>query len=108
MRRETITGRFQIVAPWLEDNRVERLQLDSNEDLAYDIANTLGIPPAQVRKLQEQGVLDGSGGAAPGATGAGSANTVGGEVQCTCECSMRVHADELCELLCEEEFAACD
>jgi len=108
VRRETITGRFQIVAPWLEDNRVERLQLDTNEDLAYDIANTLGIPPDQVRKLKEQGVLDGRGGAAAGATGAGSANTLGGGGECSCECSMRAHADELCELFCEEEFAACD
>lgn len=107
VRRETVSGSFRLVAPWLADERVEKLQLDTQEEMAYDIANTLGISPDTVRDLEQQGVFSGQpgqSGTAP--TGGGSASSI--EPECTCECSMREHADELCELLCEEEFAACD
>ena len=104
VRRETITGRFQIVAPWLADERVERLQLDSPEDIAYDIADTLGISPDAVQDMQQRGMFNGQN----RQPAAGSDNeTFNLDGECTCECSMRTRADELCELLCEEEFAAC-
>ena len=40
----------------------------------------------------------------------GTASAGGGSVdgECACECDFREFADELCEMFCEEEFAACD
>ena len=47
----------------------------------------------------------GAAGAPAGGSGGAGAITDG---DCSCECDYRQFADELCELFCEEEFAACD
>jgi len=107
VRRDTITGSFRLIAPWQVDDRIEMVILDTQEEMAYDIGNTLGISPDIVRDLQEKGTF--SGGTPTNATSPGGSGGSGGTIQaeCTCECTMRQYADELCELLCEEEFAAC-
>lgn len=108
--RQTVTGTFTSVAPWQKDERAQILQLDTQEQIADDIANTLGVPPGMVHSLKQQGAIPG-GPSPAGGGGAGGGGSGGGAVQsqdCTCECSTRPFADELCELLCEEEFAACD
>lgn len=104
--RDTVSGSFRLIAPWLEDERVERLVLDTPEEMAYDIANTLGVSPDIIKKMQQDGAFNGQGGpSGGGGSGSGSGGTI--ETECTCECSMRESADELCALLCEEEFAEC-
>jgi len=42
------------------------------------------------------------------ATATGTKNQADQVVECTCECDIRLSADELCQMLCEEEFAACE
>lgn len=106
-RRDTIRGRFNSLAPWLVDARVEVVQTASHEEIAEDIANALGLSPKTVQTLRDQGVIP-QGNALPNASGG---NSGGGAIQtpveCTCECAIKSVADDLCQLLCEEEFAAC-
>lgn len=101
--RQTVSGTFTSVAPWLADERTEML-LDSVQDMADDIANTMGIPAGMIESMKQDGTFPGSTSTGTG-SGSSSANAVGKE--CTCECNMKLFADELCELMCEEEFAAC-
>ena len=101
--RQTVSGTFTSVAPWLADERTEIL-LDSVQDMADDIANTMGIPAGMIESMKQDGTFPGSTSTGTG-SGSSSANAVGKE--CTCECNMKMFADELWELMCEEEFAAC-
>jgi len=100
--RQTVTGTFTSVAPWLEDDRFT-IVMESNEQLADDIANTLGVPAGTINKMKEEGTMPGAPNYNPGA-----ASAVGLSTDCTCECSTKATADELCEMLCEEEFALCE
>jgi hypothetical protein len=104
--RQTVTGTFTSVAPWQNDERVQILP-DSTEQMADEIANTLGVPADVIYSMKQKGTLPG-GSTAP-AAGAGTSSASGGAIggECSCECAMRKYADELCELFCEEEFAAC-
>lgn len=105
-RGPTLTGTFNHVAPWLDDGRVARIQLQSHEEMADDIGNALGVPAATMRSLRQQGAIPG--GAGPGAAssgGGGSGGAAGGG--CDCDCANKGTVDELCEFFCEEEFAAC-
>jgi hypothetical protein len=79
--------------------------------MAEDIVNSMGLPADMVYKMKQEGTLvpqgfssSGSSGAAPVSAGGGGGMSGG---DCSCECGMREFADELCELFCEEEFAAC-
>lgn len=101
-RRETVTGSFSSVAPWMSDERVQ-VEPESTERMADDIANSLGISPQLIHSMKQEGSLPGGGSAAGGGTGAAARTD-----ECSCECDYRPFADELCELFCEEEFAACD
>jgi len=102
-RRQTVSGTFASVAPWLVDERIE-IQLDSQQQMTDDIVNTLGLPADMVYSMKQDGTIPGGPASAPSSSPSSNA----GPQECTCECSMRPFADELCELLCEEEFAACD
>lgn len=97
-RRDTVTGSFTSVAPWRGDGRFAIVN-DSVEVMAEDIAATMGVSAETFNSIME--------GSAPSSNSTGSSG-VGVEVECTCECEMKPFADELCELLCEEEFAVCD
>jgi hypothetical protein len=101
-----LTGTFNQVAPWLEDSRVGRIQLQSEREMADDVGKALGVPAATMRSLRQQGVIPG--GESPGTPssgGGGSGAAVGGG--CDCDCANKGTVDELCEFFCEEEFAAC-
>jgi len=104
-RGPTLTGTFNQVAPWLEDGRSTRIELQSHAEMADDIGKALGVPSSTMRSLKQQGAIPG--GAGPGASsgGGGSGGGLGGD--CDCDCASKDQVDELCELLCEEEFAAC-
>lgn len=105
-RGPTLTGTFTKVAPWLEDSRVAHIQLQSQEEMANDIATSLGIPASTMRSLREDGLIPGgesSGSAGPGDSSAGA--IMGGD--CDCDCAYKGKVDDLCEFFCEEEFAAC-
>ena len=108
-QRQTVTGTFTSVAPWQSDERVEIVP-DTTEQMADDIANTLGIPADMVYSMKQKGTMPGGPSAPAGATGSGAPAAGGGVLtgECSCECNMREFADDLCELFCEEEFAACD
>jgi len=101
--RDTVTGSFTSVAPWRGDGRFE-VVLDSVEEMADEIANTMGLPADMIQSMKQDGTMPGSSPSGSGASSVGSE----GVVECTCECKMKPFADELCELLCEEEFAACE
>lgn len=102
----TISGTFSSVAPWMEDRRFARVETQTQEEMADDIGSVLGVSPATMRSLREQGKIPGGSPSAGG--GGGSATTVGGKAgKCLCTCAYKYTVDELCELLCEEEFAAC-
>jgi len=101
--RETISDSFTSVAPWLSDERAT-IVLDSTQQMADEIANTMGVPAGMVQSMKEKGTMPES---SPSGTGS-SAGGSGGVVKCTCECKMKPFADELCKLLCEDEFAACE
>ncbi len=101
--RETVSGSFTSVAPWQSDSRVTLL-LDSTEEMADDIADAMGLPAGMINAMKADGSMPGSSSTGP-TTGPSSSNRV---VDCTCECKIKPFADELCEMLCEEEFAACE
>ena len=101
--QETISGRFTSAAPWLNDERVT-FEMDSIQEMADDIADTMGIPAGMINAMKEDGTMPGYSSSGTN-TGAGGSST---EVGCNCECSTKPFADELCELYCEEEFAACE
>jgi hypothetical protein len=103
-RRETVTGTFSSVAPWQSDERVQILT-GSTGKIADDVANSMGISAEMVHSMKQQGTFPGGGSAPSGGGGGGGAVQTG---ECSCECEQRPFADELCELFCEEEFAACD
>jgi len=103
--RDTVTGSFSSVAPWLSDERTEII-LDSQQQIADEIANTLGVPADMIYSMKQDGTMPGS-----STTGTGQGGSTGGgstQTGCSCECEMKPFADELCELFCEEEFAACE
>ncbi|MEZ5552346.1 MAG: hypothetical protein R3E82_15790 [Pseudomonadales bacterium] len=99
VRRDTVHGTFNSVAPWQVDERVQTYIPDTQEEMAEDIANTLGV---------RRRPTPGTGSSSSGDGSAGSSGS--GQVihDCTCECEMQPFADELCSLLCEEEFALCE
>lgn len=104
----TVSGQFTSVAPFLGDERTVFL-LDSHEQMAEDIVNSLGVPADMAYKMKtDDGTLvpqgPGGPGSSPGSSGGGG--LIGGD--CLCECENRDSVDELCEFFCEEEFAACD
>ena len=101
VRRDTVRGTFHSVAPWQTDERAQIITVDSKEQMAEDIANTLGfsLDPDMV-----PGAAPSSDGGSPGSGDAARQTTP----ECACECEIKPLADELCEMLCEEEFAACD
>jgi hypothetical protein len=106
----TVSGRFTSVAPFQADER-SVIVMESTEQMAEDMVNAMGLPADMVYKMKQDGTLvpqgsnsSGSSGAAPVSTGGGG--TISGD--CSCECDMREFADDLCELFCEEEFAACN
>ena len=102
--RDTVTGSFTSVAPWLSDERTEII-LDSQQQMADEIVNTLGVPADMIYSMKQDGTMPG--GSSTG-TGQGASSSGGSiEAGCSCECEMKPFADELCELFCEEEFAAC-
>jgi hypothetical protein len=106
--RQTVTGTFTSVAPWQNDERVHILP-EPTEQLADEIANTLGVPADVIYSMKQKGTMPGGPAPAPAAAGPGSSaagGTLSGE--CSCKCEMRELADDLCELFCEEEFAACE
>jgi len=105
----TVSGRFTSVAPFQGDER-SVVVMDSIEEMAEDMVNAMGLSPDMIYKMRQEGTLvpqatdiSGSSGAAPLKQGGGGAVSA----ECTCECETRPFADELCALLCEEEFAAC-
>jgi hypothetical protein len=106
--RGTVSGTFTSVAPFLGDERATIVH-DSHEQMADDIMNSLGVPAGMAQSLREDGSLPESMGGSPGG-GSGSSSGGGGTItpKCTCECDMKPFADDLCNLLCEEEFAACE
>ncbi|HKJ16210.1 MAG TPA: hypothetical protein VJ984_02530 [Xanthomonadales bacterium] len=106
--RDTINGTFTSVAPWVADERKQRITQDKDE--AFDeLMNSIGISPALIRSVggqpETQGSSTGSGPGSGAGSGEGSGEDYGG---CSCKCEDRAFADELCELFCEEEFAACE
>jgi hypothetical protein len=56
--------------------------------------------------MKQKGTIPGAGSASGAAAGFRSSGGVI-SLDCSCECTMREFADDLCELFCEEEFAAC-
>lgn len=104
----TVSGQFTSVAPFLEDERTAIIN-DSQEQMAEDIVNSLGVPANMAYKMKtDDGTLvpqgAGGSGSSPGSSSGGG--MLGGD--CSCECENRDSVDELCEFFCEEEFAACD
>lgn len=105
-RGPTLTGSFNQVAPWLEDSRVARIQLQSQREMADDVGKALGVPAATMRSLRDQGAIpDGASPGAPSSGGGGSGGAVSSG--CQCDCANKGKVDELCEFYCEEQFAAC-
>jgi len=104
-RRETVTGTFTIVAPWQSDERIAIVH-DDQEQMVEDLANTMGAPGGASYEIIQDGdrqkVVPKQGSAASAIGGGSSSGT------CSCECDMRGKVDELCEMFCEEEFAACE
>jgi hypothetical protein len=103
--RGTVSGTFTVAAPYQADER-SQIILDSTEEMADDIANAMGLPADMIYSMKQDGsLIDGAPPvpASPGSSGGGVLQT-----GCSCECSMREFADDLCELFCEEEFEACD
>ena len=82
--------------------------MESTGEMTDDIVNSLGLPADMVYKMRQEGTLVPQGSSTSGSSGpsTGGGGTIGGE--CSCECASREFADDLCELFCEEEFAACD
>lgn len=101
---EYISGKFQIVATWSADDRIAVIADDPGQ-IIDDLTLQTGIPVANDYEIIQVGdrqkVVPKQGSAASASGG----STSGG---CSCECEMRGKVDDLCELFCEEEFAACD
>ena len=103
-----VTGQFTSVAPFLADERTVIIN-DSQEQMAEDIVNSLGVPADMAYKMKtDDGTLvpQGSGGPGSSSGSGGGAVSLGGD--CVCECENRDSVDELCEFFCEAEFAACE
>jgi hypothetical protein len=97
-----IEGRFQIVATWSGDERIVASPAeDPVESVKKDMEEMMG--GLSLEAVQAMAAPPGTG-ASTGEGGSGGAIST----ECTCECKMRESADELCELFCEAEFAACD
>ena len=105
-RRETVTGTFSSVVPWMNDERTQ-IVVDSTEQLGDDVANSMGISAEMIHRMKRDGSFPGGGGASA-STSSGSSGGAIGSGDCSCDCAYRERADELCELFCEDEFAACD
>lgn len=103
--RGTVSGTFTSVAPYLADER-SQIILDSNEQMADDIVNAMGLPADMIFSMKQDGSLINGAPPVPGSPGTSSGGVL--QTGCSCECSMRAVADELCELFCEEEFEACE
>jgi len=99
---KTVSGRFHIVAPWKDDDRaiVEPAE-DPRESVEDDVEQMMsGLNPAA-----QQQIRDAMSGNSPSS---GTASGAGLESACSCECSQRETADELCEFFCEEAYASCE
>ncbi|RLQ20508.1 hypothetical protein DWB85_17310 [Seongchinamella sediminis] len=105
-RRETVTGTFTSVAPWQADERV-KVVVESREVLKEDIMSGLGVPAGMGWSL-EQGGNTAAQDAAGAAAGGGGQGQVLETAECTCACDTKPFVDDLCALLCEDEFAACE
>jgi len=105
----TVSGQFTSVAPFQEDEQTS-VVMESNEQMAEDIANSMGVPPGMVYKMKQEGTFVPQGTDSSGSSDSPSGTVGGGTISqdCSCECSMREFADDLCEFFCEEEFSACD
>lgn len=106
--RGNVSGTFTSVAPFAGDERNIVIR-DSDEQIANDALNALGLPPGMINRIKEDGNFPGGSGD-PGVGNSGGSSSGGGldDSDCTCECGQKATADELCQMLCEEEFAACD
>jgi hypothetical protein len=96
----TVSGRFHIVAPWKDDDRtIIEFTEDPTDSVTADVEQMMGGLSNENRQIIEDAVS----GNTPSAPSGGSLENV-----CTCECGTQAQSDELCALMCEEEFAACD
>lgn len=106
----TVSGRFTSVAPFQSDERSVAV-MDSIEEMTDDMVNAMGLPADMIYKMRQEGTLVPQATDISNSGGAASASQVGGggmDGECTCECETKPFADDLCALLCEEEFAACE
>ncbi len=96
-------GTFQVIATWSGDDRIV-LVTDEPEQIMDDMTEQFGVDTSAYEIIQvgdRKRVVKKQ---------ADSANSTGGSPasgECSCECEYRDFADELCEMFCEEEFAAC-
>ena len=97
--RDTVSGSFTSVVPWRNDGRFVLVH-DSVEEMAEELAGTLGVSPEAFNATMQD--------AQQSSNPSGPSSGDNSNVVCTCECEMKEFADELCKLLCEDEFAACE
>lgn len=105
-RSESVSGTFASVAPWRQDERVVVVQ-DSVEVMKEDIMSALGVSAGMAIPMDGDGGPGGSGSGSPSSSASVGGGPMGGAA-CTCECEIKDIADELCAMLCEEEFAVCE
>ena len=99
-----INGAFQIVATWAGDERIS-IEFDEPEQIMDDLTENFGVDTSDYEIIQvgdKQQVVPKAAGSATSAGGGSSSG------ECSCECEYRALADDLCEMFCEEEFAACE
>jgi len=107
-RGPTMTGTFNQVAPWLSDDRVTRIKLQTEKEKDDDIGSVLDQLTNSILSSLEQGDSpgdDGSAGGSASSSGNSSGGTIGGG--CDCDYANRGKLEEFCEFFCEEEFAVC-
>ncbi|MDX1480547.1 MAG: hypothetical protein R3315_02665 [Woeseiaceae bacterium] len=97
-RRETVSGTFNSVAPFLADERARPVQL-SVQEVGEDVAGAFGLSPDVVDTLPQSG--------APPA-GGGQGGGIDARKLCDCDCAARPFVPEICHAACAEEYAACE
>ncbi len=96
----SVSGRFHIVAPWKDDDRTTiEFTEDPVDSVTADVEQMMGGLSNKNRQIIEDAIS----GNTPSVSSGGSLENV-----CTCECGTQAQSDELCVLMCEEEFTACD
>lgn len=99
-----INGNFQVVATWTGDDRIV-LVPDEPDQVMDDLTEQFGVDTSAYEVIQAGDRKRVVTKQADTSTSVGGGSTSG---ECSCECEYRELADELCEMFCEEEFAACD